>query len=87
MVELSMSLPEAPAARSLGKFAGWLGRAWSERRANAAFAGMSEREFQDIGWGQADRWATQLNEVEPPEDRRARAIAVKAWLAPTKKAA
>jgi hypothetical protein len=87
MVELSMSLPEAPAARSLGKFAGWLGRAWSERRANAAFAGMSEREFQDIGWGQTDRWATQFVEVEPPEDRRARAIAVKAWLAPMKNAA
>jgi hypothetical protein len=87
MVELSKSLPEAPAARSLGKFAGWLGRAWSERRANAAFAGMSEREFQDIGWGQTDRWATQLVEVEPLEDRRARAIAVKAWLAPMKKAA
>jgi hypothetical protein len=87
MVELSMSLPEAPAARSLGKFAGWLGRAWSERQAHAAFAGMSEREFQDIGWGQTDRWATQLSDVEPPEDRRARAVAVKAWLAPTRKAA
>jgi hypothetical protein len=87
MFELSKSLPEAPAAGSLGKVAGWLGRAWRERQAHAAFAGMSEREFQDIGWGQADRWATQLSEVEPPEDRRARAIAVKAWLAPTKKAA
>ncbi len=87
MVELSMSLPEAPAARSLGKFAGWLGRAWNERQAHAAMAGMSEREFQDIGWGQTDRWATQLSDVEPPEDRRARAVAVKAWLSPMKTAA
>jgi len=87
MIEVSKSLPEASAVRSLGKFAGWLGRAWQERQAHTAFAAMSEREFQDIGWGQTDRWATQVSDVEPPEDRRARAIAVKAWLAPTRKAA
>ena len=87
MIELSKSLPVAPAAGSLGKFAVWLGRAWQDRQAHTAFAAMSEREFQDIGWGQTDRWATQLSDVEPPEDRRARAIAVKAWLTPARKAA
>jgi hypothetical protein len=87
MIEVSMSLPEASAATFLAKLVGWPGRAWHARQARASMAGMSEREFQDIGWGQTDRWSTELNFVEPPEDRRARAVARKAWLTPTRKAA
>ena len=40
---------------SLGNVFARIGKAWAARRDRAAFAGMSEREFQDIGWGQMDR--------------------------------
>jgi uncharacterized protein YjiS (DUF1127 family) len=83
MIEISMT----PPAGSLAKFVAWLGHAWQDRQARASIAAMSEREYQDIGWGQSDRWATHLNDVEPPEDRRARAIALNAWRAPNRKAA
>ncbi len=34
-----------PASGSFGKVFAWVADAWTARRANAAFAGMSEREF------------------------------------------
>ncbi len=79
MIEISMTPPGPMATGSLGKFVAWISHAWEERQTRASFAGMSEREFQDIGWGQADRWAKQISDVEPPEDRRARMIALRAW--------
>jgi len=87
MIEISMTLPGSTAAGSLHKFAVWVSQPWRDRQARASLAGMSEREFQDIGWGQPDRWESHLSDVELPEDRRARAIARKAWLAPAQKAA
>ena len=68
-----------PASGSFGKVFAWVADAWAARRANAAFAGMSEREFQDVGWGQADRYAHSLRVAETPPERRARAAAVAAW--------
>jgi hypothetical protein len=76
-----------PASGSFGKVFAWLADAWAARRANAAFAGMSEREFQDIGWGQPDRHPHGLGYTETPPERRARQIALAAWQAPVDKAA
>ncbi|MDE3175002.1 MAG: DUF1127 domain-containing protein [Pseudomonadota bacterium] len=76
-----------PVSGSFGKVFAWLGKAWTARRARAALAGMSEREFQDIGWGQSDRHSHALRLEETPPERRARAAAVAAWHAPQKKAA
>lgn len=76
-----------PASGSLGKVFAWLANAWAARRAHAAFAGMSEREFQDIGWGQTDRYSHTLGYDETPQERNARQIALAAWRAPGKKAA
>ena len=87
MIEIAMTPPGPSAAGSVRKLVARLGQAWRERRAAASLAGMSERELQDIGWGQSDRWTTHCIEVEPPEDRRLRAIALKAWRAPAQKAA
>jgi hypothetical protein len=85
MFEVSKSLPAAPAATFFAKLVAKAGLALQDRQARASIAAMTEREYQDIGWGQPDRWATELHFVEPPEDRRARAVARKAWL--TSKAA
>ncbi len=68
-----------PASGSFGKVFAWVADAWTARRANAAFAGMSEREFQDVGWGQTDRYAHSLSLAETPPERRARQSAVAAW--------
>ena len=68
-----------PASGSFGKVFAWLAAAWAARRAGAAFAGMSEREFQDVGWGQTDRHAHSLGLAETPPERRARQSAVAAW--------
>ncbi len=76
-----------PAQGSLGKAFTWIGQAWARRRDAAAFAGMSEREYQDIGWGQADRYSHAAHLPETPPERSARAAAVAAWHRPMKKAA
>jgi hypothetical protein len=76
-----------PASGSLVKAFAWIGQAWGRRRTEAAFAGMSEREYQDIGWGQTDRWSPTLPAGETPPERRARAAAVGAWHRQQKKAA
>ena len=76
-----------PATGSLGKAFGWIGQAFANRRAAAALAGMSERELQDVGWGQTDRWSPALHAGETPPERRARASAVAAWHGARKKAA
>jgi hypothetical protein len=68
-----------PASGAFGKVFAWVADAWTARRANAAFAGMSEREFQDVGWGQTDRDAHSLGVPETPPERRARLAAVTAW--------
>ena len=76
-----------PAPGVLAKVVAALGQAFAARRAAAAFAGMSEREFQDVGWGQMDRHAHVPAERETPPERRARATAVAAWHKPMRKAA
>jgi hypothetical protein len=48
---------------------------------------MSEREFQDVGWGQMDRHPHDLESRETPPERRARAAAVAAWRGTHKQAA
>jgi len=76
-----------PAVGGLGKMFARLGQSWAERRAAAAFAGMSERELQDIGWGQTDRHSHVASLGETPPERRARAAAVAAWYGAGRKAA
>ena len=71
-------ITSVPASGALGKVLAKVAGAWAARRARAAFAGMSERELQDIGWGQADRYSHVLSGETPPE-RRARALARGAW--------
>jgi len=72
---------------AFGKVLARVAGALAARRANAAFAGMSEREFQDVGWGQADRDSHGLNVAETPPERGARAMAVAAWHGAHRKAA
>jgi hypothetical protein len=81
------TISSKPATGSLVKAFAWIGQAWTHRRNAAAFAGMSEREYQDIGWGQTDRWSAALASAETPPERRARAAAVRAWHGSAKKAA
>jgi hypothetical protein len=69
----------APASGLLGSVFAKVGAAFAARAASAAFAGMSEREYQDIGWGQPDRHPHLLTASETPPERRARATAVSAW--------
>ena len=69
----------APASGLLGPVLAKIAAAFAARQASAAFAGMSEREFQDIGWGQADRHPHVLSAGETPPERRARVAAVTAW--------
>jgi hypothetical protein len=76
-----------PGSGSLAKAFSWIGQAWANRRHAAAFAGMSEREFQDVGWGQTDRFSQADLVGETPPERRARAAAVAAWHGSVKKAA
>jgi hypothetical protein len=76
-----------PASGSFGKVFAWVADAWAARRANAAFAGMSEREFQDVGWGQLDRLPHRLGEQETPPEKRARQVALAAWYGGLKQAA
>ena len=68
-----------PAPGALAKVFAALGEAFAARRAAAAFAHMSERELQDVGWGQTDRHSHALALSETPPERRARATAVAAW--------
>lgn len=76
-----------PVSGSFGKLFAWVGQAFANRRHAAAFAGMSERELQDVGWGQIDRHSHAASLGETPPERRARAAAVAAWHRPMKKAA
>jgi uncharacterized protein YjiS (DUF1127 family) len=76
-----------PASGGLSKMFARVGQAWADRRSAAALAGMSERELQDVGWGQTDRWSPALQAGETPPERKARAVAVAAWYGTTKKAA
>ena len=69
----------APASGLLGPVLAKIAAAFAARQASAAIAGMSEREFQDIGWGQADRQPHLLNATETPPERSARVAAVAAW--------
>jgi hypothetical protein len=68
-----------PASGSLAKVFARVVEAFAARRASHAFAGLSERELQDIGWGQVDRNALALTLDETPQERRARHIARTAW--------
>ena len=84
----TLSLTSAkPASGALSKMFARVGQAWAARRAAAALAGMSERELQDVGWGQTDRWSPALLAGETPPERRARAAAVTAWYREHKRAA
>jgi len=76
-----------PAAGVLAKVVAAWAQVFAARRAAAAFASMSEREYQDIGWGQMDRHPKIPVERETPPERRARALAVAAWHKPLRKAA
>jgi hypothetical protein len=76
-----------PARGLFGKVFASFAQAWAARRDAAALAGMSEREFQDIGWGQPDRYSHAASLSETPPERRARATAVAAWHRPSCKAA
>lgn len=76
-----------PAAGVLAKAFAALGEAFAARRTAAAVAGMNEREYQDIGWGQTDRHSHVPAETETPPERRARAAAVAAWHRSLRKAA
>jgi hypothetical protein len=69
----------APASGLLGPVLAKIAAAFAARQASAAFAGMSEREFQDIGWGQTDRYPHLLTSSETPPERQARVAAVAAW--------
>jgi hypothetical protein len=68
-----------PAQGSLGKVFAKIAGVWANRSAAAAFAGMTEREFQDVGWGQLDRHPHALGLTETPPERRARQTATAAW--------
>jgi hypothetical protein len=46
-----------PPSGSLTKIVGRLLSGWRARQAAHALAGMDERERQDIGWGQTDRYS------------------------------
>jgi uncharacterized protein YjiS (DUF1127 family) len=48
---------KTPAAGSLSKFVGRLLSHWRARQSAHALAGLGERELQDIGWGQTDRYS------------------------------
>jgi uncharacterized protein YjiS (DUF1127 family) len=87
MSTISTTTAAKPASGVLSKVFARVGAAWEARRAAFAFAGLSERELQDIGWGQTDRYSHALNVAETPPERRARATAVAAWHGPQKKAA
>ena len=87
MSTISTTISATPAQGALGKILAWVGKAWQDRHARAALAGMSEREFQDIGWGQSDRHSPVALLDETPAERRARQIALAAWRAPQKQAA
>ena len=87
MSTISTTITATPASGSFGNVFAWIGKAWAARRARAAVAGMSEREFQDIGWGQPDRHSHALPVEETPLERHARAIALAAWRAPRQRAA
>ncbi len=76
-----------PAPGVLAKAFVALGQAFAARRTAHAFAGMSEREYQDIGWGQPDRHSQALAAMETPPERSARATAVAAWHRSMRKAA
>ncbi len=46
-----------PPSGSLTKLVGRLLSGWRARQSAFALAGMGERELQDIGWGQPDRYS------------------------------
>ena len=80
MSTISTTISATPATGLLGQMFARVGKAWEARRAAAAFAGMSEREFQDVGWGQMDRHPHDEISAETPPERRARQVARAAWL-------
>ena len=86
MLTISTTTARPTATGSFAKAFGWLGAVWQERRTRAALGTLSEREFQDIGWGQADRWSAASMVAETAEERHARRVALRAW-APSQKAA
>lgn len=87
MSTITTTIAAKPVSGVLGKVFAQVGAAWTARRAAFACAGLSEREFKDIGWGQPDRYSHALHLPETPPERRARAAAVAAWHQPQKKAA
>ena len=87
MSTISTTITAKPATGLLGQVFARVGKAWEARRAAAAFAGMSEREFQDVGWGQTDRYPHTLGDDETPPERAARQVARAAWFAPQRHAA
>ena len=46
-----------PPAGALTKIVGRLVSHWRARQSAHALAGLGERELQDIGWGQSDRYS------------------------------
>ena len=79
MSTISTTIVAKPVSGALGKVIARAVAAWNARQAAFSFAGMGEREMQDIGWGQPDRYSHALNLAETPPERRARAAAVAAW--------
>ncbi len=79
MSTISTTISATPASGSLAKVFAWVGEAWRARRQSAAFASLGERELQDIGWGQMDRYPHLTMLDETPPDRGARVAAVRAW--------
>jgi hypothetical protein len=86
MSTISLTTATTPSGL-FGKVFAQVAGALNKRRAAAAFAHMSEREYQDIGWGQCDRHSHALSLSETPPERRARAAAVRAWYGAPRKAA
>lgn len=53
----SLYATATPPSGSLTKFVGRLLSHWRARQSAHALAGLGERELQDIGWGQTDRYS------------------------------
>ena len=77
MFKIAKTPPGSPGI--LSKWAALVGATLTSRRELAALSALGEREFQDIGWGQRDRWSASLPLDETLEDRRDRQRALAAW--------
>jgi hypothetical protein len=87
MLTISTTTARPSATGLLRQALAQLGDAWKAQRNASALAGLSEREMQDVGWGQPDRWSAASTVAETPEERHARRVALRAWGVSHQKAA